>query len=82
MSAANGAALPENGTNLMNTERLSGYLGLSVPTLERMRGTGEGPPYMKFGPGRTSRVMYDKRDVDHWLASKRRNSTSDGDGDA
>ncbi|MBX9861164.1 MAG: helix-turn-helix domain-containing protein [Hyphomicrobium sp.] len=66
----------------MNTARLSGYLGLSVPTLERLRGTGEGPPYMKLGSGRTSRVMYDKRDVDAWLASKRRNSTGDGDADA
>ncbi|WP_291147204.1 helix-turn-helix domain-containing protein [Hyphomicrobium sp.] len=82
MSAANGTAVSEPSTTLMNTARLSGYLGLSVPTLERLRGTGEGPPYMKLGSGRTSRVMYDKRDVDAWLASKRRNSTGDGDADA
>lgn len=82
MFAANGTALPAPSTNLMNTTRLSGYVGLSVPTLERLRGTGEGPPYMKLGSGRTSRVVYDKRDVDAWLASKRRNSTSEGGGDA
>lgn len=64
----------------MNTEQLSLYLGLSVPTLERFRGTGEGPIFLKLGSGRTSRVMYDKRDVDAWLASKRRTSTDERDG--
>jgi predicted DNA-binding transcriptional regulator AlpA len=85
MSAANAEALsqaPEGPIHLMNTERLSIYLGLSVPTLERLRGTGEGPPFLKLGNGRTSRVMYDRRDVDVWLASKRRNSTADGGNDA
>ncbi len=80
MSAANAQALPkglDGPSGLMNTEQLSAYLGLSVPTLERLRGTGEGPPFFKLGTGRSSRVMYDRRDVDTWLASKRRSSTSD-----
>jgi len=77
MSATTGPTLPEGSTPLMNTERLSLYLGISAPTLERLRCTGDGPPYLKLGAGRTSRVIYDKRDVDAWLASKRRTSTDD-----
>lgn len=82
MSATHGEALPkgpDGPTQLMNTDGLAKYIGLSVPTLERMRGTGQGPPFLKLGNGRTSRVMYDRRDVDTWLASKRRTSTDDGD---
>jgi predicted DNA-binding transcriptional regulator AlpA len=85
MSAAHGEALPnepQGPTGLMNTPQLSIYIGLSVPTLERMRGTGEGPPFLKLGSGRTSRVMYDRRDVDAWLTSKRRTHTGEADGHA
>jgi hypothetical protein len=82
MSATNGPTLPDGPAEMLNTERLSDYIGLSVATLERMRGLPGGIPFFKLGNGRTSRVMYDRRDVDAWLASKRRNSTGDGGDDA
>lgn len=81
MLAANDPAMPA-ASPLLTTSEAAQYLRLSPPTLERLRCTGEGPPFVKLGSGRTSRVMYDKRDVDAWLASKRRNSTGDGDADA
>lgn len=47
--------------------------GLSVSTLNKMRLTGDGPAYLKLG----RRVAYDLADLDSWLASKRRHSTSE-----
>ena len=40
------------------------------------RVAGTGPPYLKISP---KVILYDPADVDRWLASKRRTSTSDGD---
>jgi predicted DNA-binding transcriptional regulator AlpA len=49
------------------------YTGLSVSTLNKLRVFGGGPPYLKLG----RRVAYDQKDLDGWLASKRRQSTSE-----
>jgi predicted DNA-binding transcriptional regulator AlpA len=49
--------------------------GLSKSTLDKMRVFGGGPPYLKIG----RRVVYDPVDLDHWLASHRRKSTSEHD---
>jgi predicted DNA-binding transcriptional regulator AlpA len=47
-------------------------IGLSPKTLENWRSLGCGPPYYKIG----ARVVYDEREVDEWLAARRRNSTA------
>ncbi len=52
------------------------YLGLSVSTLNKLRVFGGGPVFLKLG----RRVVYDLADLDDWLASKRRRSTSDQGG--
>ena len=49
------------------------HLGLSVSTLNKLRVFGGGPVFLKLG----RRVAYDVADLDEWLASKRRSSTSD-----
>jgi hypothetical protein len=50
------------------------YLGgLAVQTLARWRVEGRGPRFFKLG----SRVRYDRADLDTWLESQRRRSTSD-----
>jgi predicted DNA-binding transcriptional regulator AlpA len=51
------------------------YLGLSASTLAKMRLRGDGPIYSKAGP---RVVIYDQDDLDHWLNSRRRSSTSQG----
>ena len=49
------------------------FLNLSASTLNKMRLSGTGPPYMK--PCR--RVVYDVRDLEAWAASRKRNHTSE-----
>jgi predicted DNA-binding transcriptional regulator AlpA len=50
------------------------YLGLSQSTLAKMRIRGDGPAYHKIGP---RVVAYSIEDLDVWLKTGRRLSTSD-----
>jgi len=50
------------------------YLGISTSTLAKMRMRGDGPDYSKAGP---RIVIYDRTDLDDWLAQSRRRSTSE-----
>jgi predicted DNA-binding transcriptional regulator AlpA len=50
------------------------YTGLAESTLNKLRMTGLGPNFLKLS---ARRVVYDTTDLDVWLASKRRVSTSD-----
>ena len=49
------------------------YSGVSVSYLNKLRCTGGGPVYIARG----RRIIYDTRDLDAWLNSGRRRSTSD-----
>ena len=57
----------------LRTADAATYCGLSASTLNKMRVFGGGPKYLKLG--RT--VRYDLADLDSWLATKRRASTSE-----
>jgi len=59
---------------LLNQREVAALLGLSPRTLERYRCTGFGPRYHKLG----RRVLYRSADIDTWIASRLRTSTSDG----
>jgi excisionase family DNA binding protein len=48
------------------------YLGVSKSTLDKLRVSGGGPAYLQLG----RRVVYDPGDLEAWVASKRRASTS------
>jgi hypothetical protein len=50
------------------------YTGLAISTLNKLRMTGAGPHFLKLSP---RRIVYDTHDLDVWLATKRRISTSD-----
>ena len=63
----------------LRTGQAARYCGLAGRTLEKYRYVGGGPPYFKVSP---RLVIYDTRDLDQWLASRRRSSTSDGSGHA
>ena len=49
------------------------FIGSSPRTLQRWRGTGEGPPYHRLG---RRKVIYFRSELLAWLASRRHTSTS------
>ena len=57
-----------NGNDALLTERdLSIFLGLSLPTLQRMRAHGTGPCFVRLSE---RRIAYRRGDVESWLASR------------
>ena len=57
----------------LNVKATSRWSGLSISTLNKLRLSGDGPPYIKAG----RRVLYDIRDVEAWLAKRKRKHTSE-----
>ncbi|MBX4898594.1 helix-turn-helix domain-containing protein [Rhizobium bangladeshense] len=57
---------------MLRTDDAAIYTGVSASTLNKLRLTGGGPDYLKLGKS----VVYDPADLDAWLSSKRRRSTS------
>ena len=49
------------------------YLGIAQQTLAKLRWAGTSPPYFKIG----RQVVYERAELDAWLAVRRRRSTSD-----
>lgn len=63
---------PDNSRAALPVNAAASYLGLSASTLNKLRLTGAGPAYSKLG----RRVVYRQSDLDVWLESHRRFSTS------
>jgi excisionase family DNA binding protein len=59
---------------LLTTKEAAAYLRLATPTLERFRLMGNGPAFCKMGD---KAVRYREADLDDWVASRLRTSTSD-----
>jgi excisionase family DNA binding protein len=57
----------------VTTASAANYLGLSVSMLNKLRLTGEGPEFHKFGKS----VRYRRDQLDDWAVKCRRKSTSD-----
>ncbi|MEM7170433.1 MAG: helix-turn-helix domain-containing protein [Pseudomonadota bacterium] len=57
----------------MRTIQAAEYTGLSPRTFEKLRLSGDGPIYAKIGRA----VIYERADLDAWLAAHKRASTSD-----
>jgi len=64
---------PPMNARYMPTKAAASYTGLSISTLNKLRVIGDGPKYVKCG----RRVVYEIADLDDWLASLKRHSTSD-----
>lgn len=58
----------------LNTKEAAKHVRLSTATLERLRVRGDGPTYITPIP---SKVVYDVTDLDAWMWSRRRKSTSE-----
>jgi excisionase family DNA binding protein len=62
----------QNPRPKLRTRQAASYTGISESTLEKLRVYGGGPPYMRVG----RIVVYDADDLDAWLATHKRFSTS------
>ena len=60
-------------TMFLSTRQAADRFGVSPRTLERYRGTGEGPVFYRFG----RHVRYLQADLDAWAKTRRRISTRD-----
>ncbi len=58
----------------MRTDEAANYLRLSRSTLEKLRLSGMGPPYIKSGQ---RIVIYKLEDLDGWLEGRKHLSTSE-----
>jgi hypothetical protein len=58
---------------LLNEHQAAELLNVQVATLRRWRWAGKGPAFLKIGGA----VRYDRADLEGFLASARRTSTSD-----
>ena len=65
--------MSENLPRYLDTEEAAAWVGLSPKTLQRMRVTGDGPPYVKWG----RRVIYDRTDLDDWMGRRKRRFTGE-----
>ena len=61
------------GKRMLIAEDAAEYLGLAMQTLAKMRWSGDSPPFFKVG----RRVLYERDELDAWLAQRKRTSTSD-----
>ncbi len=62
----------KNARKKLRTAEAAKYVGLGLSTIEKLRVFGGGPAYFKLGKS----VVYDPDDLDAWMASNRRTSTS------
>lgn len=61
------------GRRWADPPRTAEYIKKSEGRLAKLRHFGGGPPFAKFGRS----VLYDLDDVDRWLESRKRRSTSE-----
>ena len=57
----------DTGRRLLTEKELSTWLGLSLPTLQRMRSKGGGPKFIRLS---FRRVGYRPADVEDWMAAR------------
>jgi predicted DNA-binding transcriptional regulator AlpA len=62
---------------VLSNDEAARFLGLSPRTLPGMRRRGDGPPFIRLG---VRRLGYLESDLQKWVESQRRRSTSDTGG--
>jgi excisionase family DNA binding protein len=58
---------------VMTTDEVARYLGINKKSLDRMRGRGDGPPYVRL-TGKL--IRYRKADIDDFIESRVRSNTA------
>jgi predicted site-specific integrase-resolvase len=57
---------------LISSDEAAAILGISASALNKWRGKGAGPQFVKAG----SRVLYDERDLEKFISANRQRSTA------
>ncbi len=52
---------------ILTEKHVSAWIGLSLPSLQRMRSSGSGPRFIQLSE---RRIAYRRSDVDAWLAAR------------
>ena len=63
----------ETKNGYLTTKQAAEYLGVSRSWLEKLRVFGDGPPFYKVS---ARRVLYQKSELEAWVARYRMNDTS------
>lgn len=63
-------------SDVFNTREAATLVGLSIPTLNKLRVYGGGPIFLKLGRA----VRYRRSDLESWLAARVRHNTSQNGG--
>jgi hypothetical protein len=66
-----------NPRRFRDTEEAADYCGCSIHLLIKLRTAGGGPTYHQIGSGKGGAIRYAEADLDAWLDSRKRTSTSD-----
>lgn len=66
----------EDTSHVLIARDAAKYLGIAQQTLAKLRWAGTSPPYFKIG----RQVVYERVELDAWLAVRKRRSTSDAGG--
>jgi hypothetical protein len=51
----------------LTPQEASQYLGLSTSKLQKLRSSGLGAPFIKYGEGKTARIFYPLHELDTWI---------------
>ncbi len=54
-------------THFLDEDAVADLLSVSVRTIQRWRGTGEGPPFVRAG---ARRVIYSRAAIEQWAAAR------------
>jgi hypothetical protein len=74
-AVCNGTTRPSVKKRLLRPIEVETEYGLPVGELakKRVAGGGDAPPFLRFGRS----IYYDREDLERWITSSKRNSTSD-----
>lgn len=64
---------PPTSKRYMTVREVAVYTGIPKSTLDKKRCYGGGPEWIEAGP---RKVLYDRVDVDAWMATRKRNTTA------
>ena len=59
--------IDDNSDALLNEKQLSAWLGISLPSLQRHRANGSGPPFVQLSE---RRIAYRRSAVNEWLKTR------------